>query len=38
VTNNNIRVRGAMFGIAALVLAIMWVRYIVEVLALPRPI
>src|SRR5580658_8687620 len=28
VTNNNIRVRGAMFGIAALVLAIMWVRYI----------
>jgi hypothetical protein len=38
VTNNNIRVRGAMFGVAALVLAIMWVRYIVEVLTLPRPI
>ena len=38
VTNNNIRVRGAMFGVAALVLAIMWVMYIVEVLTLPRPI
>jgi hypothetical protein len=38
VTNNNIRVRGAMFGVAALVLAIMWVRYMVEVLTLPRPI
>src|ERR1700689_2124550 len=38
VTNNNIRVRGAMFGVAALVLAIMWVMYIVEVLTLPQPI
>jgi hypothetical protein len=38
VTNNKIRVRGAMFAIAALVLFIMWVMYIVEVLTLPRPI
>ena len=38
VTSNKIRVRGAFFGIAALVLAIMWAIYIVEVLTLPRPL
>jgi hypothetical protein len=38
VTSNNIRVRGAMFGVAALVLAVMWIMYIVEVMTLPRPI
>jgi hypothetical protein len=36
VTSNNIRVRGAFFGIAALALAINWLTYIVEVLTLPR--
>jgi hypothetical protein len=35
VTNNNIRVRGAFFGISAIALAIMWAIYIVEVLTLP---
>jgi hypothetical protein len=35
VTSNNIRVRGAFFGVAAVVLAIMWVIYIIEVLTLP---
>ena len=38
VTSNKIRVRGAFFGIAAIVLAIMWGIYIVEVLTAPRPI
>jgi hypothetical protein len=38
VTSNNIRVRGAFFAIAAIVLAIMWAIYIVEVLTAPRPI
>ena len=38
VTSNNIRLRGAFFGVAAIVLAIKWVIYIVEVLTLPRPI
>ena len=35
VTSNNIRLRGAFFGVAAVVLAIMWVIYIIEVLTLP---
>ena len=36
VTNNNVRVRGAYYGVGALVLFIMWVIYIVRiVLALP---
>jgi hypothetical protein len=35
VTNNNIRIRGAFFGVSAIVLAIMWTIYIVEVLTLP---
>jgi len=34
VTSNVVRLRGALFGVAALVLAIMWVIYIVEVLTL----
>lgn len=36
VTNNNVRVRGALYGIGALVLVIMWLIYIVRILlALP---
>jgi hypothetical protein len=36
VTSNNVRVRGAFYGVGALVLLIMWVIYIVRiVLALP---
>jgi len=35
VTNNNIRIRGAFFGVSAIALAIMWAIYIVEVLTLP---
>ena len=38
VTSNNVSVRGPLFGIAAFVLAAMWVMYIVEVLTAPRPI
>jgi hypothetical protein len=38
VTSNKIRVRGAFYAIGALVLAIMWAIYIVEVLTLPRPL
>jgi hypothetical protein len=38
VTSNNIRVRGAFYIVGALVLAIMWGIYIVEVLTLPRPL
>jgi len=34
VTSNVVRLRGALFGVAALVLAIMWVIYIVQVLTL----
>ena len=34
VTSNNVRLRGSLFGVAALVLAIMWVIYIVQVLTL----
>jgi hypothetical protein len=32
VTINNVRVRGPLFGVSALVLAIMWIGYIAEVL------
>jgi hypothetical protein len=35
VTSNRVRLRGAFFGISALVLAIMWVVYIVEILTAP---
>ncbi|HXQ84978.1 MAG TPA: MAPEG family protein [Xanthobacteraceae bacterium] len=35
VTSNVVRLRGAFFGVSALVLAIMWTLYIVEVLTLP---
>jgi len=34
VTSNVVRVRGALFGVSALALAIMWAIYIVEVLTL----
>jgi hypothetical protein len=34
VTSNIVRLRGALYGVGALVLAIMWVIYIVEVLTL----
>lgn len=32
VTSNNVNVRGPLFGVSALVLAIMWIIYIIEVL------
>ena len=35
VTSNNVRVRGPLFGVAAIVLAIMWVIYIVQILTSP---
>jgi hypothetical protein len=35
VTSNNVRLRGPLFGVSAVVLAIMWIIYIVEVLASP---
>ncbi len=35
VTSNIVRLRGALFAVSAVVLAIMWVVYIVEVLTLP---
>ena len=36
VTNNNVRVRGAFYGVGAIILVIMWVIYIVRILlALP---
>jgi hypothetical protein len=37
VTSNQIRVRGAFFIVSAIVLAIMWAIYMVEVLVLARP-
>ena len=36
VTSNNVRLRAAFFGIAAIALAINWAIYIFEVLTLPR--
>lgn len=38
VTNNNVRLRGSFFILSALVLAVMWVIYIVEVLTAPHPV
>jgi len=38
VTSNIVRLRGTLFAIAAVVLAIMWVIYIVQVLILPRAV
>jgi hypothetical protein len=38
VTSNKVRVRGALFGISALALALNWAIYIFEVLTLPRPL
>ena len=35
VTNNQVRLRGAFFGVSAVVLAIMWLIYIVEILTAP---
>jgi hypothetical protein len=34
-TNNQVRLRGAFFGVSAVVLAIMWLIYIVEILTAP---
>jgi hypothetical protein len=38
VTSNVVRLRGTLFAISAVVLAIMWLIYIVQVLTLPRVI
>jgi hypothetical protein len=38
VTSNQIRVRGAFYGVAALALTVNWAIYIFAVLTLPRPI
>jgi hypothetical protein len=38
VTSNIVRLRGTLFAISAVVLAIMWVIYIVQVLILPRAV
>lgn len=38
VTSNNLYLRGPFFGVGAVVLAIMWVIYIVDVLSAPRPV
>ena len=35
VTSNQVRLRGAFFGVSALVLAIMWLIYVVEILTAP---
>ena len=35
VTSNQVRLRGAFFGVSALVLAIMWLIYIVKILTAP---
>jgi hypothetical protein len=32
VTNNNVRLRGAFYGVGAIVLVIMWVIYIVRIM------
>jgi hypothetical protein len=34
-TSNQVRLRGAFFGVSAVVLAIMWLIYIVEILTAP---
>jgi len=38
VTSNIVRLRGALYGVAALALAIAWLIYIVDVLTAPRPV
>jgi hypothetical protein len=38
VTSNVVRVRGALYGVAVVALAVNWAIYIFEVLTLPRPI
>jgi len=38
VTSNNVRLRGPLFAIATIALAINWAIYIFEVLTLPRPV
>ncbi len=38
VTSNTVRVRGTLYGIAVVALAINWAIYIFEVLTLPRPV
>jgi hypothetical protein len=35
VTNNNVRFRGAFYGVGAIILVIMWVIFIVHILLLP---
>ena len=35
VTNNNVRIRGAFYGVGAIILFIMWVIFIVHILLLP---
>jgi hypothetical protein len=35
VTSNHVRLRGAFFGVSAIVLAVMWLVYIVEILTAP---
>lgn len=35
VTNNNVRLRGAFYGVGAIILVIMWVIFIVHILLLP---
>jgi hypothetical protein len=35
VTSNRVRLRGSFFAVSALVLAIMWIIYIVEILTAP---
>jgi len=38
VTSNIVRLRGALYALSVVVLAIMWAMYIVEVLTVPQPI
>ncbi len=38
VTSNIVRLRGALFGVAALALAVNWAIYIIQVLTAPRPV
>jgi len=38
VTSNIVRLRGALYGVAVVALALNWAIYIVEVLTLPRPV
>jgi hypothetical protein len=38
VTSNNVRLRGPLFAVATIALAINWAIYIFEVLTLPRPV